>query len=676
VAFGVKLPALRSAPNTLKPSDLSGKGIERPIGISGVLSAADVVRRIGAVCGLRLHAAPVYRTVPVFLGSPAITCGEALDGLCLALQGAWRRVGDDYVLAWDVRGIGALQQVVGENANADPIWEAKERRDRMARAPAWLTLAADVPSDPDDPLALTPKQREGLLGPDRPGDAIPFSDMTPAQQAYLLGRVETEKARTLPRDVGAFDPHTMFVPVTITADEVQTAVLAGGAHLAVSLKLPERGWVPVQDAGFGGIDSDRLDDAYNAAHKSGPPVEESFGPVVDAAPGSLEMRAPLRGLMVPVLTPGVLTEVTENMRRHGLNVLFYPALEHGYATFPNAAFPLDPALKGRNGWAMAAASAKAAGLPMIGTISVLDWSPVARADAWAAKHRDWLDVDITGRTRAEWTAQFPGRPIGALLRLTDGHDFVRPLEPAVVSRLETLMDALARQASASGVALVDWKPAGADRRFLYEPDVPALGYAMPERIASVRETGSDPVDNAPYMTAGSQTFEPSIFTTLGIAPRDLRAAQGFGQPGRSPKPADPWTGLAASLLARAKTARPDWSSWISEPLMPYPAIPVSQSTPLPPVDHTLTVASYFWGDKPGYLLTIWPRSSESPETLARWGYHAITNALRMENSTKAPQFKEVVLDFRAAPEEISGALRLIKGPEPAGATVIGSGDPP
>jgi hypothetical protein len=288
------------------------------------------------------------------------------------------------------------------------------------------------------------------------------------------------------------------------------------------------------------------------------------------------------------------------------------------------------------------------------------------------KHRGWLDVDITGRTRGEWMAQFPGQPIDTLLRLTHGHGFARPSEPAVVSKLETLIGALARQASAAGIALVDWKPAGTGQRFASYAGFPALGYAMPERITAVRKTGSDPIDYVPYLLAASETFATRIFGALGIAASDLLAAQGFNRTTPLPKMADPWTDLTAGLLARAKAARPDWASWISESRTPYGAFPPSPAAPLSAADHTLTVSSYMWGDMPGYLLTIWPRSIESPETLARWGCHAITNALSVERGAEVRQRKEMVLDFRAAPEEIRPALRLIKRAKDGPETVVGS----
>lgn len=490
--FGVGAPALREVPNTFRPSDLTGAAFPQPFGAGGVLRVEDAAARVAKVTGLRLRVARAYRDVPFFVGSSAVSCGEVLDGLRLALQGAWRRMGGTYILAWDVRGIGALEQIVAENARTPVILEAKAKSMDRDFSSRWLDILAALPPDPDDPLALTRDQKDALFNARDEGARLPFSKMTPAQQKYLVTRAGDE---------GFFLPPDGEGPRRrrpLTLEEIQTAYIKPDARVTLEMQLPGKGWLPVQSPPPWGWLLTPTDYLVRRSQIARPPERATPSPTPPPAEDALTVSSDIRAVMVPVLTPGILDDTAKTMKRHGFNTLVYPALADGYTTFPNPAFPLDPKLKGQDGWAMAESSAKAAGLRMVGYVSALASRGANDKAHWLEDHPEWIDRDIAGRTRLQWVAEHPAWPPGYIpgavyAGLTDAFDFVRPSEPRVAAKLDALMEALMRRAP-SGVLLVDWKPSASVDSSHAGADPPALGYAMPERLEAIRRTGDDLVD--------------------------------------------------------------------------------------------------------------------------------------------------------------------------------------
>jgi hypothetical protein len=284
-------------------------------------------------------------------------------------------------------------------------------------------------------------------------------------------------------------------------------------------------------------------------------------------------------------------------------------------------------------------------------------------------------VDVAGRTRLEWLAAHPDWPLSCLplhpdARSLDAADYVRPSEPMVFSKLSALIDGLAKQPSADGIAVIDWEPS-ADRNSILDPadSPPSLGYAYPERVAFLKEYGTDPIDEPAVSSVVNASFTPRIFQTLGAT----YAAYALPDANAAKQRTNPWGSLAARVVARARSARPDWSTWLVN--RRPSGSPLFGSADLPKTDHLLDVTATIpsrSGYATGYLLPIPPVADVPAAWLAERGYHPVADLLKIWYPPTFQPPKEIVLDFRAAPEEIRPALRLIKRAKDGPETVVGS----
>jgi hypothetical protein len=187
-------PWLPWVPNTPKPSDLNGTSLSEPLGMHGRHTVQEVVEQLSQRTGKTLSVALIYRELPVFIGSNQLTCGEAMDGLCLALAGAWRAVGGRYVLAWDREGAAPVTQRLVDAwapfTDGESGYRRSEERDRSA---AWPLLARNLPFCAGDPLALTDAQRERVIReferlPEHSSIHLPYTALTPSQQTWVRER--------------------------------------------------------------------------------------------------------------------------------------------------------------------------------------------------------------------------------------------------------------------------------------------------------------------------------------------------------------------------------------------------------------------------------------------------------------------------------------------------------
>lgn len=543
--------AFMRVPNTYKPSDIVGKEFAQPIGISGVWSVKQVVDRLARVTGLKLSAWEPYRERPVFLGSASLRAGDVLDSLRLGLCGAWRKMGDAYYLAWDRVPLGAVQQTVRE-AVSGATDALTSYTSRMDTTPGYVLTLENLPFSEDDPLALTDEQRARLFGPSRPGEkapspsefALPYDALTPGQQAYLRGLAPDST-------IGAPMPGTEAPNGRVmTEEDARHATLSPFAHVEVSVSVPGYGWAPLQLYGQG-LQFSRY--ALEAARRKADPDAggdvRRFPPEVGALvndPKPVTPPSDLRGLVVPALTPARLATLADEMKRHGLNVLFYPALFNGYATIPNAAFPGDPALKGEDGLAAAVAAMKPKGIRVVAYLNTLAWQNADTPVHWLNKHPDWLDVDVLGRGRLAFLKAHPQTRADLFLgRVADLHNYVRATAPAVEDRLKTLVRALASRKGLAAVAFAAWHPSGAIPYRGMGLQAPPLGFAAADRLAAFRASGADPADDA----TGRDYLPESVVNIIHVAPSDDETDLAH-------------VSLVGRLMESARTFRKDWRVYL------------------------------------------------------------------------------------------------------------------
>jgi hypothetical protein len=211
-------------------------------------------------------------------------------------------------------------------------------------------------------------------------------------------------------------------------------------------------------------------------------------------PQPVTLPSAVRGLVVPVLGEARLNTLADEMKRHDLNVLFYPAFYGGYATFPGTPFPVDTALRGDDGLAAAVAAMKPNNIRVVAYLNTLAWQNQDDPVHWLNNHPSWLDVDVLGRGRLQWLAThvaaaplLPG--MGAM-----PSNFVRATEPQVGARLTGLLKALAARKDVAAVCFAAVSPGDMPDFMGRGLSAPPLGFAMADRLAAFQKTGADPAD--------------------------------------------------------------------------------------------------------------------------------------------------------------------------------------
>lgn len=649
----VEMPGLAKVRNRLKPSDLDGRRLGQPVGISGVVSARAALAQIARVSGLKLYSGPL-RGIEVFIGHRDIPAGEVLDAMRLGLEAAFRSIGDGYVLAWDVRGLGALQQLSRERAAALLTEAAKWRREQYKKT-GLLTLAETLPFCDDDPIRLTAAQREKLLEPRSAGDeaegGLRFGDLTPEQQAQVR-KMEEGRPIYAGESTGGSNPRP------VSDADLAASRIGSMISLEIEVQTPGEGWRRIQNGGWGYITAGRLDNIRRAA-EGRDPMEEDVPPEL-MKPEPVSMPAGETALLVPVLGPSRLATLSDEMKRHGANVLFYPALYEGYATFPTTTFPGHPSLRGENGLEAALREMGRNGIRVVPYISVLAWQGAGQKSHWLTRHPDWLDRDIAGRTALEfWEAN--GRtgwsPFGSG---APAANYVRAAEPEVGKRLKALLADLLKKPGVGDVFLTDW--CGDDVSGpLENPATLSLGYALPERIQAVKATGVDPIDIGSD-SAGAQAPASAERLVRTDGPSNERDAT-------------PVYGLLTDLVATARSSKPGVRVYLSGARSMFTRASRTGGR-LPKADVTMGAIGGIGpeGTGGGLMLPIWARSnppailedapSKIRELLTKQSPLALFGTiLRLEGFPGGANLKCVALDFREAPEEITDALQWLKPPE-------------
>jgi hypothetical protein len=552
-------------------------------------------------------------------------------------------------------------------------------------------VAANLPFAPDDPLAYTDAQRQKLFRLDwKPGDPawlegdgspdndpnivrIRYDQMTSEQQAFLRKAARTEEisiyhGRGQPMEKQPF-----------TGADISNAVFdnISGPAVDISVDVPGLGWVHQMDLsgpvvnGVGSLAYGTLMQMRSRINVDAErPKREAERKANETAyaPKTSTLPAQSRGLLVPALGPAQATEIIGRMKDHGLDTLFYPALDSGYATFPSKAFPLAPSLRGKDGWAAASAAAKTNGIRLVAWLSPTAWQNADAKVHWLDKHTGWLDVDASGRTHLQWWERFSeGKlPEQAFVQGLSAVNYVRPTEPEVARRLDLFLVECARLPGAAGLAVLDWRPPPPPK--YWEPGTrPPLGFALPDRIGALARTGYDPVDEQVRLLNHQGPWDtPRVMGLLG----------NYDLPKPLPEDA-PYAALAARVLQRAKTLRKDWTTYrVDDPYAEppketdAPGDPAPAPTPVPPkADVALCVFEPRFPGYGGFTMPLPPRTfmraDGFPPEARNYPALATVGNQPAERLKGQPPAKIALYDFRMAPDEIMDSLRWIGRPDAA-----------
>lgn len=669
----IRLPSVRRVANTFKTSDLDAARLRAPIGVDGVVTVKDVLDRATAVTRLRFAASPQYKSVRVFVGSKQIPAGDALDAVRLALTASWRRLGDLYILAYEHDGLSAVQERIRENG-ADLGRQAMDANSKAQQDHVWAEFARRTGFAADDPLALTDKQRAVLFAPrdtrqEFSFPKIPWPEMTRGQQAAIRAGIVGREFQAPKADGSGYDSRPA------TDADLANAILDGHVRVEFRAQLPGGGWASLPQ--YWGRDLQPSDVFYMDRAKETPPRPANAPPMPMAMPVRREhptlLPAKSRAIIAPILAPADIEPLADLMRARGFDTLFYPLLMDGRATLTSKAFPPDPSVSS-GGFAAVARAMNRRGIRVVGCVDTLAWRKPGEKGHWLEKHPGWLDRDVLGRTFAESAramAAADNRPSVAQ-PLTARGDLVRPAEPAVISRLETLAREAAALPETSGILFDAWSAptsVTSPSRMNDKDWLVMTGYATADRLAAVVANGADPVD---LPTIWQSSFP---LTDMLTAPSPPPAAQPRFKDGQlippPPPPPGPDRLLLNRLAAIAPTPPRAWTTYAVAP--PSGNYPTRFGHPAPSAPLPVKVAlepppPYYRPDAAATsrIFRVPPRGAASAEM--PWVDPSTPAIVVAEGSNpnvgrQAPPLALVVYDFRSAPGELMDSLRRVGLPE-------------
>jgi hypothetical protein len=331
---------------------------------------------------------------------------------------------------------------------------------------------------------------------------------------------------------------------------------------------------------------------------------------------------------------------------------------------------LDPALREADGLAAAVAAMKPKDIRVVAYVNTLAWQNPEDPVHWLNKHPDWLDVDVLGRGRLQWTKEHPNA-VSSFPGMSDvSYNYVRASEPQVQARLSALVKALADRKEIDAVAFAAATPPNLPSFFGSGIAAPPLGYSMADRLAVFQKTGADPADAVGY----EDRVPESVRVLAGYASRDDQNA-----------PVNARTALLSRLFKEAKAARPAWRAYL---LNDAPSMEDFGANPAKPgagdsVKPDLVIGNVFASASGGALGRgiVFPISRKNLFDAMAEADEGAPSKATMDRLRDIPPmvifqtfFSQVrgmsgqnlpmaLYDFRAAPELITDSLKWVKAPD-------------
>lgn len=461
-------------PNTPKPGDLrwTAPAFQAAVSLSNVRTVDDLAARIGIATHTELYADPRLGARKVTLLGPARTArvGDLLPALALCVGGTFRRVGPAYVLTDDLAGMGTRHAA----------WKAFEDRAKEMQAsggsnengtngPLASPYTQQDISWGGDPLAFTPAQRKAYWDGQKTSPSfsggmlditLPLDKLSPAQQQAAQTTLDADQKMHL--DV------TLDGTIMVQAEPELELVLPGLDGPIFVFQSYDNLLPPPGSAS-----------AFTPfAAPPGPPMPAPLRPAPPAPPGSLRdvLRTfPRRAARIAPKTEADVDSGMAALRTLGFNEAWVQVpLQAQPGADANAVALIARAVK----------AGRAAGIVVYPELHLLDWGKDAPP---ALRDRDLLGLTPTGARQAGISRPSP----------IDAPDTVSPFDPAVTSRLASLVQRLGTIPTLGGMVWNDWMPTG------YQPVSgdgfdsvygDQLGYAEAGRLAFLRQSHADPID--------------------------------------------------------------------------------------------------------------------------------------------------------------------------------------
>jgi len=480
-------------PNTPKPSQLAfdDPALQAAVPLANIKTVDDLVIRIGNTTHREIYADPRYGSRQVTLApSPApqsATAADLLQALALCVGGTYRRVGPAYVLTDDVIGLGTKHALwkAFEDKATQMLPGGPEMFPDIKPVPEIPYTLRDIP-DYDDPLAMTPKQKEQYwkkwaLNPGQTSAptldvTVPFAQLTPAQQeAAQMDQEDNEKRHYHTTLDGTVMVQTE-PEVEITLPSVDGPVMIFESYQSL---LPYPTLTPVQQ---------------QANQKR---MEAEMPEMADADVPGPDFTRTLRGFARRAARVTVLQTAKEASQTFA--ALHSLGFTEAWLSVQPGPASSDDALRAQT--ARAAAEGKKRGIAVFPDLSLLHWTKDVSPEL--------LDRDIQGQTAS--------RHCGVL-----STPAVTPFAPDAATRLSALIHMLGSVPGIGGMVWEDILATG------YEKAVPGenvgddpfdapLGYADAGRLAFLRVDHADPVDvcDNSYSDERAQVHVPGFDSDSG-----------------------------------------------------------------------------------------------------------------------------------------------------------------
>ena len=485
--YGVTLR--QTLPNYPKEADLDyhSAALDQTVSLAGVATVGDLIARIGQTVGLELYAdRRLEKRTVTLLGPSTGNAKDLLRALAFCVAGTYRRVGPAYVLTNDRRGLAARQQIIGrflqkaEMARSAAVMDAG---DRVIKAQGVDTLPSlDGLGFSDAQLALAQQQPGYQSSPMRISLSLPFTQLTPAQQDFVIQQVQkrnqnapasgrlTTNGQLQLSDTPVLQLLSPLVPEPMSLDDPNASSV-----YQPSARLQQRQW------------KEAIKATEEAAKKYPPPVSNQ---VILPSLISALVAYPRRAYIASPRTAAEVDAVIASMKAVGLNQLWLDVFSGGKSHLdkPKDGTPdiLTEAL----------ARTKGTNIAVLPTLELLEWGLDASPEA--------RELNFLGETSAQtqnWQQHFSDVNLGLspkeVAQETPFSDvWVSPLVPVVQ---KTLTELVQRLAATPGVAVLvlretlspgyaRWQFAGSS---ISEAD---LGYTPEMRLAFLRHAHVDPID--------------------------------------------------------------------------------------------------------------------------------------------------------------------------------------